>query len=312
MSQSSGFSHRPVLLAETLAGLAIQPDGVYLDGTFGRGGHAQAVLQQLGPNGRLLAIDKDPAAIACAEKLHEKDSRVTVWRGAFTMLERIAQQENLAGHVNGVLLDLGVSSPQLDDAARGFSFQNDGPLDMRMDPDSGISVADWLAQAPQETIARVLRELGEERFAGRIARHIVETRQSRPLTRTHELAELIAKAVPTRERGKHPATRSFQALRIFINKELDELPLALEQAVSVLAPKGRLCVISFHSLEDRLVKRFMRDKVRPPNDLPELPYAAPGAAPQLRLIGKAMRASDTETRENPRARSAVLRVAEKL
>lgn len=308
----AGFSHRPVLLTETLTGLALQPDGVYMDGTFGRGGHARAVLQQLGPTGRLLAIDKDPAAIAEAEELHEQDKRLTVWRGAFTMLERIAQQENITGHVNGVLLDLGVSSPQLDDAERGFSFQHDGPLDMRMDPDSGISAADWLMQTPQDDIARVLREYGEERFSGRIARHIVEAREKQALTRTSELANLIASAVPTRERGKHPATRSFQALRIAVNNELNELPQALEQAVNVLAPNGRLCVISFHSLEDRLVKRFMRDKVRPPNDLPELPYAVAAAKPQLRLVGKALRAGETELQQNPRARSAVLRVAEKL
>lgn len=301
--------HRPVLLEEALAALAVRADGVYVDGTFGRGGHAAAILARLGPEGRLLAFDKDPDAVATAEDRFGADARFSIRRGAYTMLERVAQEERLTGRIDGVLLDLGVSSPQFDEPKRGFSFQEDGPLDMRMDPDGGASAAEWLRDASEGEIVRVLREYGEERFAKRIARRIVERRAERPLERTAELAELVAAAVPTRERGKHPATRTFQALRIAVNNELDELREVLAQAVRVLARGGRLCVISFHSLEDRIVKRFMREQARPDAGLPDLPYPVASTAPALRLVGKAVRPGEREIRDNPRARSAVLRVA---
>lgn len=308
--------HRPVLLEAVLAGLNIQPAGVYVDGTYGRGGHAGAVLTALGPAGRLLAFDKDPAAVAVAEKRAAAEPRFSIVHGAYTMLEAVARQQNLTGRIHGVLLDLGVSSPQLDDAARGFSFQHDGPLDMRMNPQAGPSAAEWLAQAEEAEIARVLKEYGEERFARRIARAIVEQREQTPLTTTGQLADLIARAVPTRERGKHPATRSFQALRIAVNNELGELRDVLQQTVRVLAPGGRLVAISFHSLEDRIVKRFMREQaqtVAQPSVMQDLPYLpAGGAKPALRVIGKAVQADASEVAANPRARSAVLRVAEKL
>lgn len=307
------LTHRPVLLEAVLAGLNIRPAGVYVDGTYGRGGHAGAVLAALGPAGRLLAFDKDPAAVAAARAAAEP--RLSIVHGAYTMLEAVARQHDLTGRIHGVLLDLGVSSPQLDDAARGFSFQHDGPLDMRMNPQAGPSAADWLAQAEETEIARVLKEYGEERFARRIARAIAEQRAQTPLTTTAQLADLIARAVPTRERGKHPATRSFQALRIALNNELDELRDVLAQAVRVLATGGRLVVISFHSLEDRIVKRFMRDQAHtaaPPPEMQDLPYLPAGQPPVLRVIGKALQADAAEVQANPRARSAVLRVAEKL
>lgn len=304
--------HSPVLLEAALDGLAIRPDGIYVDGTFGRGGHAGEILRRLGAAGRLLAFDKDPAAVAVAREKYGSDGRFAIWRGAYTMLERVAQQEAVTGRVNGILLDLGVSSPQLDEPERGFSFRQDGPLDMRMDPEHGPSAAQWLREAKEDEIVRVLRDYGEERFARRIARTIVRERDTQPIERTGRLAELVAAAVPTRERGKHPATRTFQALRIAVNRELEELREVLEQAVRVLAAGGRLCVISFHSLEDRIVKRFMRDMARPAGDLPELPYPIPGAEPRLRLVGRAHRANEAEIAANIRARSAVLRVAEKL
>jgi 16S rRNA (cytosine1402-N4)-methyltransferase len=306
------FSHQPVLLEEVLAGLSIQPDGVYVDGTFGRGGHAGAILAVLGPGGRLLAMDKDPEAVRSAGEQFGEDSRFEIEQGTFTMLSDMLAQRQLQGRVDGLLLDLGVSSPQLDDASRGFSFSEDGPLDMRMDPGSGISAAQWLEQADEQTISRVLRKFGEERFSRRIARSIVETRNEKPLRTTRELAELIAAAVPVREKRKHPATRSFQAIRIFINHELDDLVAVLDQVVDVLAPHGRMAVISFHSLEDRLVKRFIRDEYRGEQAPPELPLAGMDYVPRLKPVGKAVRASDAEISANPRARSAVLRVAERL
>lgn len=305
--------HEPVLLDACLEALNVRPDGCYVDGTFGRGGHAAAVLERLGPEGRLLAFDKDPQAIESAQQRFGADTRFRIVHGSFTMLERIVEEEGLQGRVDGILLDLGVSSPQLDDAARGFSFQSEGPLDMRMDPTSGESVAEWLADAEERDIAQALFDFGEEKFARRIARSIVGRRAEQPLTTTRELAELVAAAVPTREKGKHPATRTFQALRILINKELDDLDDVLAQSVRVLAPRGRLCVISFHSLEDRRVKRFIRDSSRPAPPPKGLPRGLPVAEtePPLRQVGKAVYADAAEVDRNPRSRSAVLRCAER-
>ena len=303
--------HRPVLLHEVLDALAVRPDGIYLDGTFGRGGHAAAILDRLDATGRLYAMDKDPEAVRVARERFGQDARFHMQRGTFAMLGQLAREQGITGRVSGVLLDLGVSSPQLDDPARGFSFLRDGPLDMRMDPDSGLSAADWLAQAGEAEIVRVLQEYGEERFARRIAQAIVRAREEHPLRTTQQLAALIAAAVPTRERHKNPATRSFQALRIQVNQELQDLALALEQVVDLLEPRGRLAVISFHSLEDRMVKRFLRRESRGeelPLDLPVTGGPAPG---RLRLIGKAVRAGAEEIAANPRARSAVLRIAER-
>ena len=304
-------AHRPVLLQEALDGLAVRPDGIYLDGTFGRGGHAAAILERLGAAGQLYAMDKDPDAVRTARERFGQDARFHVRRGTFAMLGQLAREQGVAGRVSGILLDLGVSSPQLDDPARGFSFLKDGPLDMRMDPEQGLSAADWLAQADEREILRVLWEYGEERFARRIARAILRERDEHPIRTTQQLADLIAAAVPTRERHKNPATRSFQALRIEVNQELQDLALALEQVVDVLEPGGRLAVISFHSLEDRMVKRFLRRESRGeemPLDLPVTGGPKPG---RLRLIGKAIRAGAAETDANPRARSAVLRIAER-
>jgi 16S rRNA (cytosine1402-N4)-methyltransferase len=304
--------HQPVLLAEALTGLSIKPDGVYVDGTFGRGGHAGAILAVLGPKGRLLAMDRDPEAVRSAEQQFGADPRFEIEQGAFTMLSKVVAQRQLQGRVNGLLLDLGVSSPQLDDASRGFSFSADGPLDMRMDPSSGSSAAEWLETASENDITHVLKTYGEERFSRRIARAIIATRQTSPLRTTRQLAELIAAAVPVREKNKHPATRSFQAIRIFVNNELDEITAVLDQVIEVLAPHGRMAVISFHSLEDRIVKRFIRDEYRGEQAPPELPLAGMDYVPRLKPVGKAIRAGEVEVNRNPRARSAVLRVAERL
>jgi 16S rRNA (cytosine1402-N4)-methyltransferase len=294
-----------------LAALEIRPGGRYVDATFGRGGHAGEIVKQLGDDGRLLAIDQDPEAVAAAQEKYSGDTRVTIKRGPFSMLGRYVQEADWAGRVDGILLDLGVSSPQLDDAARGFSFRSSGPLDMRMDPARGESAADWLARAGVDEIKRVLRDYGEERFAGRIARTIVNTRTESPISTTDQLASLCAKAVPTREPGKDPATRTFQAIRIFINRELEELEAVLPQTIDALRPGGRLAVISFHSLEDRIVKRFMQREARGDAFPPDLPIPASALTPHLRLLGKAQRPAEDETRRNPRARSAVLRVAER-
>ncbi|HEV2110413.1 MAG TPA: 16S rRNA (cytosine(1402)-N(4))-methyltransferase RsmH [Gammaproteobacteria bacterium] len=305
-------AHRPVLLKEAVDALAVQADGIYMDGTFGRGGHSRGILARLGPQGRLVALDRDPEAHAAARALAAGEPRLTVYRAAFSMLERVATEAGVSGRVNGVLLDIGVSSAQLDDARRGFSFTQQGPLDMRMDPESGESAAAWLMRAPEQDIASVIHEYGEERHARRIAKAIVAARAAGPLTDTLQLGEIVSRAVPRHDRHKHPATRSFQAIRIFINRELEELASCLEQCLRVLAPAGRLAVISFHSLEDRLVKRFIRDYARPPEPDPKAPWLEPAAEPQLRAVGKALTAGEAEVAENPRARSAVLRVAEKL
>ena len=304
--------HSPVLFAEALAALAIRSDGCYLDGTFGRGGHSGAILERLGEKGRLLAMDKDPEAVAYAQKVFGEERRFIIKQGSFGMLEQWMQENGLIGRVDGILLDLGVSSPQLEAPERGFSFLRDGPLDMRMDNSTGISAARWLAEAEEYEVATVLKEYGEERFAKRIARAIVAARAEAPITTTGRLVSLIEQAVPVREKGKHPATRSFQAIRIFINRELEDLQAALEQSLRVLAPGGRLAVISFHSLEDRMVKRFIRDHVRGDVFPPGVPVTARMLQPRLKRIGKAIHPGEEEVFENPRARSAVLRVAERL
>lgn len=291
--------------------LAIRPDGSYVDGTFGRGGHSRAILGRLGPGGRLLALDRDPAAVAAGNALAAEDPRLRIVHGVFSDLERVVRAEFGAAGVHGILLDVGVSSPQLEDPERGFSFRASGPLDMRMDPGSGVSAADWLDAADETDIAGVLRRLGEEPAARRIARAIVDARAAAPITTTARLAEIIA-GVVRGEPGRHPATRSFQAIRIHINRELDELEAALAGARNVLAPGGRLCVISFHSLEDRIVKRFLRDHSRIDPALRDLPVVPEACLPDLRLLtSRAVHADADEIARNPRSRSAVLRAAEK-
>ena len=301
-------SHRPVLWDEVMDALRVRGDGTYLDGTYGRGGHARGVLDRLGPDGRLLVMDKDPVAIANAQALAAGDARVAVRRGSFADL---AMWDATDAGLDGVLLDLGVSSPQLDEAARGFSFRNDGPLDMRMDNESGESAAQWLARAEEREIADVLWTYGEEKLSRKIARGIVHARKEAPITRTAQLAELIASMVG-RGAGKiHPATRSFQAIRIFINRELADLEAGLDAALARLKPGGRLAVISFHSLEDRIVKQFINRHAKAPPTNRRMPVVA-AFTPTLAPIGDAQKADESETAANPRARSAVLRVAEKL
>ncbi len=303
--------HRPVMSEEVLDGLAVRPDGVYADLTYGRGGHARRVLARLSERGRLLVVDRDPEALASARALADRDDRVTVLEGAFSGFPQRLDALGLSGRLDGCLLDIGVSSPQLDDARRGFSFRQDGPLDMRMDPTSGIGAADWLADAREDEIARVLFEFGEERFARRIARAIVAARAESRIETTARLAEIVASARPARERGKDPATRTFQAIRIHVNRELDELRSCLEALPERLAPGGRLVVISFHSLEDRIVKRFFRRAMKGPELPPGLPVRDAAWRPRLVVVGRARRPGKAETARNPRARSAVLRVAER-
>ena len=303
-------THEPVLRTEAVAALSIRADGIYVDATFGRGGHAKSILEQLGADGRLLALDRDPQAVASAKQQFADEARLDVVQAPFSMLEKIVDERGWRGRVNGILFDLGVSSPQLDDPTRGFSFRTEGPLDMRMDPTRGESAADWLNRAEELDIATVLHELGEERFARRIARVIVRSRTQTPIINTKQLADIVASAVPTRERSKDPATRSFQAIRLHINRELDELRAVLPQALDALAPRGRLVAISFHSLEDRIVKQFMRTQQQG-EELPlDLPVRHAEMKPRLNIIGKPVRAGEDEVRRNPRARSAVLRVAE--
>ncbi|QKK02104.1 MAG: 16S rRNA (cytosine(1402)-N(4))-methyltransferase RsmH [Pseudomonadota bacterium] len=303
--------HVPVLLGPAVDALNIRADGIYVDGTYGRGGHSEAILARLGKEGQLVVMDRDPQAIADAHARFDDDSRVTVCHDDFAALEPLTRRLGIFGRVNGVLLDVGVSSPQLDDPARGFSFSSDGPLDMRMDPGSGESAADWLARADQEEIARVIRDYGEERQARRIARRIVARRAERPITRTAELASLVAGAVKSGSRDIHPATRTFQALRIQVNEELSALERALEAAIDLLAVAGRLVVISFHSLEDRLVKQALVRASSPPPASRRLPVAS-AFRPRLRLVGRLLRPDPAEIESNPRARSARMRVAEKL
>jgi len=305
-------AHTPVLLDEVLAGLAVQAAGHYCDATFGRGGHTTALLARLGSAGRVCGIDRDPEAIAAGRERFASEPRLTLVRGSFGRLEERVRAAGLEGELQGVLLDLGVSSPQLDEARRGFSFMQDGPLDMRMDNESGISAAQWLARAGEREVAEVIFRFGEEKFSRRIARAIVAARSTVPIVGTRQLADIVSGAVPTREPGKHPATRTFQALRIHVNRELEEVEAALPQAVKLLAPGGRLCVISFHSLEDRLVKRFMRREAQGDPVYAGLPDIPPHARPRLRLVGGAVMPGETEVAANPRARSAVLRVAERV
>ncbi|MCE0494246.1 16S rRNA (cytosine(1402)-N(4))-methyltransferase RsmH [Vibrio salinus] len=315
---TQAFKHISVLLNESIDGLAIKPDGTYIDGTFGRGGHSRVILSKLGPNGRLFSIDRDPQAIEEAKTIN--DPRFTIIHGPFSGIQKYAEEYNLNNKVDGVLFDLGVSSPQLDDADRGFSFMKDGPLDMRMDPTSGVSVAQWLSEAELDDITWVIREFGEDKHARRIAKAIIAYRENEdnpPLTRTGQLAKLISEAAPKSfKEKKHPATRTFQAFRIYINSELEEIDVALKGALAILAPEGRLSVISFHSLEDRMVKRFMRKESKGP----EIPHGLPltdeqikalGSA-KLKLAGKAIKPSKDEIEMNPRSRSSVLRVAEKI
>ncbi len=306
------LSHRPVLVSEVLAALAVRPDGCYVDATFGRGGHAAAILERLGPTGSLLALDRDPAAAEWARAEFCNEPRFQFVQSRFSELASIVTERRLCGRVDGVLLDLGVSSPQLDDPERGFSFSRNGALDMRMDPTSGSSATDWLNRIGEMELERILAEFGEERFHRRIARAIVAARRRAPITTTARLAEIVSLAIPTRQPGKHPATRVFQAVRIAVNDELNELRAVLPQTTQILAPGGRLAVIAFHSLEDRMVKRFMRERARG-QELPlDLPVVGIPEGISLRLIGRPSRPADPEVMANPRARSAVLRVAERL
>jgi 16S rRNA (cytosine1402-N4)-methyltransferase len=304
--------HTPVLIDEVLAALAVRPAGLYVDATFGRGGHSARILEALGPHGRLIAIDRDPAAIAAGRVRFAQEPRLHLLHGESAQIAALVRAQGFGAQCDGVLFDFGVSSPQLDDPARGFSFLQDGPLDMRMDPTSGQPVSAWLARASSNEMRHVISSYGQERFAGAIAREIVRTRESQPLERTTELAALAARVVRTREPGKHPATRTFQALRIFVNDELGQIERALLQALDLLAPRGRLVAISFHSLEDRLVKQFIRRHSEPDPALAALPQLPPQAQLRLRRVGRKQRASAEEIRANPRARSALLRVAEQI
>ncbi|MCR4347557.1 MAG: 16S rRNA (cytosine(1402)-N(4))-methyltransferase RsmH [Sulfuricaulis sp.] len=307
----NGYHHVPVLLEEALQALQVKEDGVYVDATYGRGGHAQEILRKLGERGRLLAFDRDPHACEDARRRFGDDARMQIHQAPFSMIGQAIENLDLTGKINGILFDLGISSPQLDDPHRGFSFRTEGPLDMRMDPRVGESAAAWINRTEENEIVRVLREYGEERFARRIARAILRERSIEPITTTQRLAEIVARAVPTREKSKDPATRTFQAIRIYINRELEELTEALPQAVKLLDTGGRLAVISFHSLEDRIVKHFLRTEAKGLELPPELPVRHDQFRARLKIIGKTIRASEAETRRNSRARSAVMRVAER-
>ncbi|MBZ5692190.1 16S rRNA (cytosine(1402)-N(4))-methyltransferase RsmH [Haemophilus influenzae] len=321
MNSENSFSsseHITVLLHEAVNGLALKENGIYIDGTFGRGGHSRFILSQLSSNGRLIAVDRDPRAIAEAHKI--QDLRFQIEHNSFSHIPEICDKLNLVGKIDGILLDLGVSSPQLDEAERGFSFMKDGPLDMRMDTTQGLSAEEWLKQVSIEDLTWVLKTFGEERFAKRIATAIVDFNKSAVknstefLSRSSQLAELISQAVPFKDKHKHPATRSFQAIRIFINSELDELESLLNSALDMLAPEGRLSIISFHSLEDRMVKHFMKKQSKG-EDIPKgLPLREDQIQrnQKLRIIGKAIQPSDAEIQANPRSRSAILRVAERI
>ena len=321
MNSENSFSsseHITVLLHEAVNGLALKENGIYIDGTFGRGGHSRFILSQLSSNSRLIAVDRDPRAIAEAHKI--QDSRFQIEHNSFSHIPEICDKLNLVGKIDGILLDLGVSSPQLDEAERGFRFMKDGPLDMRMDTTQGLSAEEWLKQVSIEDLTWVLKTFGEERFAKRIATAIVDFNKSAVkngtefLSRTSQLAELISQAVPFKDKHKHPATRSFQAIRIFINSELDELESLLNSALDMLAPEGRLSIISFHSLEDRMVKHFMKKQSKG-EDIPKgLPLREDQIQrnQKLRIIGKAIQPSDAEIQANPRSRSAILRVAERI
>ncbi len=307
------FSHTTVLLHEAVEALVQDPEAFYIDGTFGRGGHSGLILEQLQSQGRVLAIDKDPEAITYAAARFGDEPRFEIERGSFADMDQYVRARQLAGKVGGILLDLGVSSPQLDDATRGFSFLNEGPLDMRMNPDVGQSAAQWIATAAEKEMADVIFTYGEERFARRMARAVVAARQEVQITTTAQLAKIIADANPAWEKGKHPATRAFQAIRIHINRELEDLERCLDQALDLLSIGGRLVVISFHSLEDRIVKRFIRKHVKGDEHLPRgIPVTQEMLQQRLKSAGKAIKASPAEVQQNPRARSAVMRVAVRI
>ncbi len=307
----SSNAHVPVLLGPVLEGLKIRPDGCYVDGTFGRGGHSREILKQLGEDGRLIAIDRDPDAIAAAPESLTDDPRFELIRGEGAQLETFIDERNLVGEVDGILFDLGVSSPQLDEADRGFSFLRDGPLDMRMDPDTGTPASDWLATVGEQDLKHVLRKYGEEKNAARIARAIVTARDAAPISRTAQLARIVEDAKPARGEKIHAATKTFQAIRIVINRELEQLEAMLAQSVNVMRRGARLCVITFHSLEDRIVKRFMRDASREAEQYRGMPDVPAEFRPKLRLVGKAITATNDEIDANRRARSARLRIAER-
>jgi len=304
------YQHQPVLLEEAVSSLCVRGDGVYLDATFGRGGHSRAIMAGLTEQGCLFTLDKDPQAVAAGLEEWGDDPRFSIVQGSFAEMDRMVQEWQIERNLDGILLDLGVSSPQLDNPERGFSFRKGGPLDMRMDPTMGVSAADWLAQTPEREMARVFWEFGEERHARRIARSIVKARQQQCLETTTQLAELIEMTIGKREK-KHPATRCFQAIRIAVNNELGDLTIGLKASIRQLRPGGRLVAISFHSLEDRLVKRTFREAVRPGKVRRNIPDH-PDWSPALKLVGKAIRPSKQETSANPRARSAIMRVAEKV
>ncbi|KTD34277.1 S-adenosylmethyl transferase MraW [Legionella moravica] len=305
-------AHQSVLLHESINGLAIKADGIYFDGTFGRGGHSQELLNHLNDKGRLFAIDKDPDAIQYAKDHFGLDKRFHIFHGSFARIKDFAAEAGVLGSVNGILLDLGVSSPQLDNPERGFSFMQQGPLDMRMDITQAVSAAKFVNEAEVDEMASIFRLYGEERFAGRIARAILEARKIKPITTTLQLAEIVKEANPKWEKHKHPATRVFQAIRIHVNQELDDLISCLEQCLDVLAPGGRLAVISFHSLEDRIVKQFMRDKEQGHRPPPEVPVKYEQLKTGFKRVGKAIMPQENELKDNIRSRSAVLRIGEKL
>jgi len=305
-------SHRPVLLNEVVQALAIKSDGVYLDGTFGRGGHAEVILSQLGPQGRLLAMDQDPQAIEVAQQKFANEPRFEIVQQNFEKIEEFVASKGLTQKVDGVLLDIGVSSPQLDDASRGFSFLRPGPLDMRMNPQVGQSAAQWLASVDEYDLVTVLMHKGEEKFARRIASAIVAARKETEIVDTVQLAKIIAEAKPIKDKNKHPATKSFQAIRIHINRELEVLESALQASLNVLSIGGRLAVISFHSLEDRMVKRYFRDVSRGPQIPKDIPIMAKDIEQPYKTVGKAIKPGKQELQENPRARSSVLRVLERI
>jgi 16S rRNA (cytosine1402-N4)-methyltransferase len=307
-----GLVHDTVLLHEAVAALNIKANGVYVDGTYGRGGHSSLILNSLGAEGHLVVVDKDPTAIAHARQSYADDPRVSVWHGSFRDFPAALDAVGMGGQMDGLLLDLGVSSPQLDDAGRGFSFMREGPLDMRMDTSRGMSAAEWLAVVDEAGLADVLWRYGEERFSRQIAREIVKVRTQTSLQTTLQLAELIGRVVRKREPGKHPATRSFQAIRIKVNQELDDVEECLHQAVARLAPGGRLVVISFHSLEDRIVKHYLREVSSPPPVPRGLPVMPQHIQPPMKLVGKAIRPDDAEVQGNVRARSAVMRIGERV
>jgi len=311
---TQNFSHITVLLNEAVEGLDLIPDGIYIDATFGRGGHTRHLLSQLGSDASVYAIDRDPTAISVARELEKEDPRFKILPGPFSGIAKYVEDLGLTAQIDGVLMDLGVSSPQLDDAQRGFSFMRDGPLDMRMDPTSGRSAAQWLAQADVDEISYVIKNFGEENWAVHIARAIVKDRVETPFETTKQLADFIARVVPVKDKNKHPATRTFQAIRIYINSELEEIEQALLGSIDVLKPEGRLSVISFHSLEDRIVKRFIRKQSKGA----EIPFGLPVTEDELnksrtfKAIGKAIKPSKNEIEENPRSRSSVLRIAQRL